>query len=542
MGGRKDYMKQYGVLFFAILFWLPSSLCLGWGGGHGIIAEGSVPALPEWELNIWGQTVDDLIWGVSRPISDGLTMDYAFYPDRYANKNPPTACSIRAEIVPYLYNEVDGAFMIPMLDCDLVDHPPNSYHKFVWTDESLHDELYRGAKWYFEKAVNAFRNDNPMAAAQYLGSFVHAIEDSTYPYHSLRGIEIDGQGARDYYLDESDKGEVNYLFWRFNDINTSAAIPAYVPQILGDSIEAAAQESANRIILANAFTREVIPDFVAAHLLDPNYLVMRLPGDETQVHINKIARNTAKLLADVFHTAFYLAYELDTDNDTTPDISDNCPNDSTKTEPGADGCFAETPTILPQVDVTAEPDPDVSITFPAVTSTGDVSATPTPNPSQPTSFRIVGGSTFDIDFTGGFSPPVTVCVSYDEADAHNENNIKLYHWKNPSWQNISTTLDTVANEVCGESLTFSPFAVGEPDTDGDGLPDSEEIALGTDPNNSDSDGDGISDGAEVTNGTDPLANDSPTTSTKVPVHHGLWLLPSMLTGLYLLRRRKGQSV
>lgn len=42
------------------------------------------------------------------------------------------------------------------------------------------------------------------------------------------------------------------------------------------------------------------------------------------------------------------------------------------------------------------------------------------------------------------------------------------------------------------------------DTDGDGLTDEEEAALGTDPNNRDSDGDGISDGDEVAAGTDPL--------------------------------------
>ena len=257
---------------------------------------------------------------------------------------------------------------------------------------------------------------------------------------------------------------------------------------------------------------------------------------------------------------------IDTDGDGTSDALDNCPNDSTKTEPGTEGCFAETPTILPQVNVKTQPDLDVTITFPEVTSTGDISATPTSNPSQPTTFRIVGGSTFDIDFTGGFTPPVTVCVSYNEADARNENNIKLYHWEDPSWQDITTSLDTDANVVCGESMTFSPFAVGEPDADGDGLPDADEELAGTDPNNPDTDGDGMTDGWEVYYGLDPLVDDAnedadgdgisnideinagtdPTvnesaTSTKVPVHHGLWLIPSMLTGLYLLRRRKNQS-
>lgn len=46
------------------------------------------------------------------------------------------------------------------------------------------------------------------------------------------------------------------------------------------------------------------------------------------------------------------------------------------------------------------------------------------------------------------------------------------------------------------------------DSDDDGLTDTEEAALGTDPENADSDGDGLSDGTEVDLGTNPLAADT----------------------------------
>ena len=46
------------------------------------------------------------------------------------------------------------------------------------------------------------------------------------------------------------------------------------------------------------------------------------------------------------------------------------------------------------------------------------------------------------------------------------------------------------------------------DTDGDGLPDSQEASLGTDPNNFDSDNDGASDGVEVSASTDPKNSSS----------------------------------
>ena len=68
-------------------------------------------------------------------------------------------------------------------------------------------------------------------------------------------------------------------------------------------------------------------------------------------------------------------------------------------------------------------------------------------------------------------------------------------------------------------MTFRDFAtllfaasalglVGCVDSDGDGLTDSEEADLGTDPDSPDTDGDGVDDGAEVDLGIDPLSQDS----------------------------------
>ncbi|AFL95171.1 hypothetical protein CL1_0968 [Thermococcus cleftensis] len=58
------------------------------------------------------------------------------------------------------------------------------------------------------------------------------------------------------------------------------------------------------------------------------------------------------------------------------------------------------------------------------------------------------------------------------------------------------------------SLTPTVTGSGVADSDGDGIPDSEEGKYGTNPNNKDTDGDGLSDGFELEHGIDPTLKDT----------------------------------
>jgi gliding motility-associated-like protein len=53
------------------------------------------------------------------------------------------------------------------------------------------------------------------------------------------------------------------------------------------------------------------------------------------------------------------------------------------------------------------------------------------------------------------------------------------------------------------------FIADNPDLDGDGVTNTDEGTIGTDPTNPDTDGDGVNDGTEVNNGSDPLDPCSP---------------------------------
>jgi hypothetical protein len=78
---------------------------------------------------------------------------------------------------------------------------------------------------------------------------------------------------------------------------------------------------------------------------------------------------------------------------------------------------------------------------------------------------------------------------------------------------LNVTSDPMNPDTDGDGLTDSDeFNAStdprSPDTDGDGISDQLEIATGTDPCSWDSDGDGLGDGFEQTFGSDPKANDT----------------------------------
>jgi predicted outer membrane repeat protein len=104
----------------------------------------------------------------------------------------------------------------------------------------------------------------------------------------------------------------------------------------------------------------------------------------------------------------------------------------------------------------------------------------------------------------------------DPVDTSVATNGYVANWPN-NWWNSATgpAVGAVGDgDRVTETVNFTPFRTQAPalcgvDTDGDGLTDGEETALGTDPLLPDTDGDGLNDGPEVTqHNTDPLLPDT----------------------------------
>ena len=114
-----------------------------------------------------------------------------------------------------------------------------------------------------------------------------------------------------------------------------------------------------------------------------------------------------------------------------------------------------------------ETDGGLAITFDSVTTGGNTTVVESGfGPPPPTGYQLVGldgaDRYWDIDTTATFEGAITVCIHYDEDELTNpeaEGSIVLMHDAGSGFEDITTTLDTDADIVCGETTSLSPFAV-----------------------------------------------------------------------------------
>ncbi|HMQ26814.1 MAG TPA: DNRLRE domain-containing protein, partial [Acidimicrobiales bacterium] len=102
---------------------------------------------------------------------------------------------------------------------------------------------------------------------------------------------------------------------------------------------------------------------------------------------------------------------------------------------------------------------DVLITFATVTAAGNTTAVETTSAPALPSNILVGVSTYDISTTATFSGPITICLPYDPDQYADTNTIRLYHFENGVWVDVTLYVNLTAEQVCGQVSSLSPFAV-----------------------------------------------------------------------------------
>jgi probable HAF family extracellular repeat protein len=120
------------------------------------------------------------------------------------------------------------------------------------------------------------------------------------------------------------------------------------------------------------------------------------------------------------------------------------------------------------IDATTGDAAPVSVTFSNVTSGGSTTVTSgtvghgNSAPAAPNGFRLGSPPTYyDVATTAAFSGSITLCFDYSGASYGNENKLKLLHYTGSSWVDVTTTLNTTTNIICGTATSLSPYLVAE---------------------------------------------------------------------------------
>jgi len=105
--------------------------------------------------------------------------------------------------------------------------------------------------------------------------------------------------------------------------------------------------------------------------------------------------------------------------------------------------------------------PPITVTFSNVISIGQtdiISQTGNPGGSAPSGFRM-RGYFVDVSTTATYTGPIEVCINYTGIISGNEDNLRLMHRSGSQWEDVTTSLDTNNNILCGQVTHLSWFGI-----------------------------------------------------------------------------------
>ena len=112
-------------------------------------------------------------------------------------------------------------------------------------------------------------------------------------------------------------------------------------------------------------------------------------------------------------------------------------------------------------NVTVSPDSNTMITFSEVSSPGDTTVSIGPRGPNPPDGFMVGNFPFyyDITTTAVYAPPVIVCLSYNPLQFNNQDRLRLFHYENNQWVDVTTSIDSANHILCGQVNSLTPQSI-----------------------------------------------------------------------------------
>ena len=285
---------------------------MAWGSPHESITRAALAVQPEALQALWSQPYRHPLDNVERPISEYLCSYWWWCGNPDHVEGPTASAAQKNHVKQFMYGEQDSRFAVPT-PYGLPMPETGSvwgYHYFHFPPADSRGRYIRGAQWYFEHMIEAFRDNRPADAAQYAGTFAHAVEDRSSTVHAWDGYGDERHAIeKKYGLTTAMKHGMS-VFWFIDDNAVEAAIPDYTPQLLGPSVEAAAAAVGQRMEAISDESRALLADpengYLAAHREDDWQNAGT--SDATNAAMDAIARTSSRLTADIFYTAWHLAY------------------------------------------------------------------------------------------------------------------------------------------------------------------------------------------------------------------------------------------
>jgi len=301
-------------LAVALLLWGVARTVLGWGDGHEKINRAAFEVQPQALKALWSTPYRHPHDTVERPIREYL-FAYCWWAGNPDHVEGPVdgACAseVRKNYVKqFVYGERNGTYGpptpygLPVAESGAVW----AYHYFGFPAEETRARAERGARWYFDRMTEAFRDGRPEDAAQYAGGIAHAIEDRASTVHAWDGYGEQRQKMEKQHKLDSALKHGRSVFWFVGDQGIEAEIKGYRPRMLGGDSAEAARELAARLEELAGSSQAILSNpegYLGAHLQDD--WENGGSGPATDAAMSAMAKESARLVADMFFTAYRLA-------------------------------------------------------------------------------------------------------------------------------------------------------------------------------------------------------------------------------------------
>lgn len=297
-----------------------------WGGGHKTMTEAAIEVQPNELRELFAGMHRNEFTGKDATLEWYLINRFCSHPDWVDGPTRDEAdIPERIRSTQFVYGSINGKYYPPIAytdpDKDLKKARPKSYHYFTYKTEEVNREFARsGADWYFKRLEAAIREGRNADAAEFLGAFLHAIQDRVSPYHVWDGYTEKREALETEYADDglqspegsrTEKSVNASLFWALGGEGMDNSLPeGYKPNLMGTTREEAVETFVERLFETRADAERVYADeegFMKEHLADD--WKDRKTSEQTRREMAAAAETNVQLCADVIFTAWRLAGE-----------------------------------------------------------------------------------------------------------------------------------------------------------------------------------------------------------------------------------------